>query len=104
MSNIRVRLTVDQKIKIFDENLKGKLDQVEHGGWAMEKFALSKPLVQQTILKIFSSADELHSNISLKTSRKSAKGSKYPQLDAEVEKYVEDMNNLNQHINKESVI
>ncbi|OBZ63751.1 CENP-B protein 2, partial [Choanephora cucurbitarum] len=104
MSNKRVRLTVDQKIQILVENLKGKLDTVEPGKCAMEKFALSKPLAQQTISKIISSADELYSNISLKTSRKSAKSPKHPQLDAEVKKYVEDMNNLNQHINRESVI
>ncbi|OBZ81203.1 hypothetical protein A0J61_10747 [Choanephora cucurbitarum] len=70
----------------------------------MEKFGLSKPLTQQPTSKIISSADELYSNISLKTSRKSAKGPKYPQIDAEVKKYVQDMNNLNQHNNKESAI
>ncbi|OBZ81087.1 CENP-B protein 2, partial [Choanephora cucurbitarum] len=104
MSNKRVRLTVDQKIQILDENLKGKYDQVELGKWAMEKFNLSKPLAQQTISKIISSADELYSNVSLKASSKSAKGPKYPQLDEDVRKYVEDLNNLNQHINRESII
>ncbi|KAI8887555.1 DDE-domain-containing protein [Backusella circina FSU 941] len=104
MSNKHVRLNTNQKIEILDKNDTGQFSQPELGEWAKKQFGLDEPLAQQTISNILNNADSIYSTISVIKNTKSLKKPRYPQLDEEVKKFVDDMAELKLQVNRESII
>lgn len=100
----RNRLTIPQKIEILDRNLAGNYSQLELGQWAMKKFGLKNPVPQQTISQILNNANTLYKSCNIGKTGKSVKGTRYPELDGEIEKYVTNMNSNNLPFSRESII
>ncbi|KAG2232621.1 hypothetical protein INT48_001310 [Thamnidium elegans] len=100
----RNRLTIPQRIEILDQSLNGNYSQPELGQWTMRKFGLNKPVAQQTISNILNSAETLYKSYNVAKTGKSVKGTRYPQPDDEIRKYVADMNANNLPVNRDSII
>ncbi|KAG1041156.1 hypothetical protein G6F43_012160 [Rhizopus delemar] len=94
---------LSQKIELLDQNATDQLNETELGEWAMKKFNLDQPLVQQTISSILKNAKMLYSNINVVNNGKSIKTTRYPQLDKVVE-FAADMNNNNLPVNRDSIL
>jgi hypothetical protein len=104
MSNKRVRLTTNQKMEILDKNATGQFNQTELGLFAKDRFGLEKPLPQQTISNILKSAEEIYSSVTIVKNTKSLKKPRYPQLDDEVTKFVNQMGELKLVVNRDTIL
>lgn len=102
----RNRFSIEQQYAICNHYLMfSGLSQVELGEWARKEFNISGSVSQKTISNILSRKDEIFRTFkdgNLKG--KSNRSIKMPQLDKEIENYIDSMSDKNIPINRAAVI
>lgn len=102
----RVRLTNEQKAELCDKaRMTPNFNQEELGKWAQTKFSLAEPLGQTTVSKILLESDKIYERlINGEGDRKSSKKTKFPGLDQDIEKFILDMNERKEPVNRDAVM
>lgn len=103
-TNKRVRLSIQQKIKILDKFATGNYNQKELAQWAKEAFNLDKALSQQTISDIIKQRKAIYENVIVKENSRSLRLPRFPQLDEEIKIYVAEQNAAKRPVDRRSCI